>query len=171
MEKISTALLYPGRQMKRKHERIINQFLKQYGNNDREVYDDLVKNNRATSSYIPFLSMRNCFREEFIGLIFYMCRRDFSFSKFVSSNFEIEKKPLFSIYLYKSGCSRIFEFSYTIIKMNKRYLKIKLDKSGKTLIYNTISKVLVKEFNCYDKFSMLPHRNIEVNLYPIIRRE
>lgn len=66
--------------MKREHERIINQFLKQYGNNDREVYDDLVKNNQATSpSPIPFLSMRNCFREEFIGLIFYMCRRDFSF--------------------------------------------------------------------------------------------
>lgn len=82
--------------MKRKHERIINQFLKQYGNNDREVYDDLIKNERPTSPPplppISFLSMRNCFREEFIGLIFYMCRRDFSFSKFVSSNFEIEKK-------------------------------------------------------------------------------
>lgn len=110
--------------MKRKHEGIINQFLKQYGNSDEEVYDDLVKNNQTTSSPIPFLSMRNCFREEFIGLIFYICRRDFNFSKFVSSNFEIEKKPLFSIGLYKSksGCSRSFEFSYTFFRMNKRYI-------------------------------------------------
>lgn len=155
--------------MKRKHEGIINQFLKQYGSNDREVYDNLVKNtNQAISSPNLFLSMRKCVREEFIGLIFYMCRRDFNFSKFVSSNFKIEKKPLVSIYLYKSGCSRYFEFSYTIFRMNKRYIKIKFDKSGKTFLYNTISKVLVKEFNVYD--NILSHRDIEVNLYPIIRR-
>ena len=157
--------------MKRKHEKIINQFLIQYGSNDREVYDDIIKNDQPTSPPplppISFLSMRNCFREEFIRLIFYMCRRDFNFSEFVSSNLEIEKKPLFSIYLYKSGRIR---FSYTIFKMNKRYIKIKFDTSGRTFLYNTISKVLVKEFNVYDKFFILSHRDIEVNLYPIIRR-